>query len=50
MKDTMSVEFSGKDMKEVIMKMIDFLNMIKGINLGETEGKHEGQRADRKGT
>jgi hypothetical protein len=40
-KDHMKLEFEGRDLPEVIEKMIAFLNMIKGINLGESEGKHD---------
>jgi len=46
-KDHMKIEFEGKDLTEVIGKIIGFLNMIKGINLGESEGKHDEGRKDR---
>lgn len=46
-KDRMKLEFEGKDLPEVIGKIISFLNMIKGINLGESEGKHDEGRKDR---
>ena len=46
-KDCMSICFEGKDLAEVIGKIIGFLNMIKGINLGESEGKHDEGRKDR---
>ena len=45
--DRVSLEFEGRDLAEVIGKMINFLNMIKGINLGESEGKHDEGRKDR---
>ena len=46
-KEQMSISFEGKDLPEVIGKIINFLNMIKGINLGESEGKHDEGRKDR---
>lgn len=46
-KDRMSICFEGRDLPEVVGKIISFLNMIKGINLGESEGKHDEGRKDR---
>ena len=40
-KDYISLNFTGKDLPEIIGKMVNFLNMIKGINLGESDGKHD---------
>ena len=45
--DRVTLEFEGRDLAEVIGKMINFLNMIKGINLGENDGKHEQRGKDR---
>ena len=45
--DSVKLEFEGRDLAEVIGKMINFLNMIKGINLGESDGKHESRGKDR---
>jgi len=45
--DRVTLEFEGRDLAEVIGKMINFLNMIKGINLGESDGKHEPRGKDR---
>jgi len=39
--DHISIEFAGKDMGEILNKIINFLNMFKGINLGESDGRHE---------
>ena len=41
MKDKVTVDFKGKDMTEIISKMVQFLNMFKGINLGESDGSHD---------
>ena len=46
MKDSMKIEFVGKDLPEIIRKIADFLNNIKGINLGgkdTTEVENEGE-------
>jgi len=45
--DRVTLEFEGRDLAEVIGKMINFLNMIKGINLGESDGKHEQRGSNR---
>ena len=44
--DHISIEFAGEDMGEILNKVINFLNMFKGINLGESEGRHEHRGKD----
>ena len=35
-KDYMAISFAGKDLQEVVVKVVNFLNSIKGINLANS--------------
>ena len=45
-KDYVAVEFSGKNLQEVVIKMIDFVNSIKGVNIMPEGGKSDENKAD----
>jgi len=45
-KDYIAMEFSGKDLGEVVNKMVMFINAIKGINLVNVPEERHESKAD----
>ena len=48
-KDYVALEFSGRNLAEVCVKMVEFLNTIRGINLVNVPEAQQNGQADSEG-